>query len=358
MKTVPYNIRTLLVGLLFHLLLIAQAQEAERSINRSFPLNEIGKIVINNSYGAVKLNSWDKNEVNIQVNIVVDAGSEKRSSEILADIAIDLTAEPSLVKAITRLPNQNNSWWKSWGIFTSGKVDYTIDYLVQFPKTAAVEIDNHYGAIYLDEIDGKADISCAYGKIDLGELNHTDNQIQIQYTSKSHIGFILGGTIEADYSSLQIDQAQTLSYDADYTKSYINNVSSFDFNADYGNLTIENAQVVRGNADYLTISIGTIRQALELNMDYGGLDVDLIQDSTEYVSLDADYVGIKLGVDPDWTFAFSIDADYASFKTDFDLDYTEKITKNTSRIYRGIHKKGNHQLKISTDYGGIKLYQN
>lgn len=358
MKIASFKVRTLLVGLLFHLLLFAHAQEAERSINRSFPLNANGKIMIDNSYGAVKLNSWNKNEVNIQVTIMVDAGNEKKSSDILTDITIDLTSDPSLVKAITRLPHQNRSWWKSWGILGYGRVDYTIDYLVQFPKSAAIEIINRYGSIYLDEIDGKADLNCAYGKIDLGELNHKDNKIKIQYASKSHIAFISGGTIAADYSSLQIDQAQTLTYDADYTKSYIKNISSFGFNADYGSLTIEDAQAVRGNADYLTLSIGTIGQALELNMDYGGLEVDLIQASTEYVSLETDYVGIKLGADPNWTFAFLIDTNYADFKTDIDLDYSKKIIKNTSGTYQGIYQKGNHQLNISSDYGGIKLYQN
>jgi len=93
-------------------------------------------------------------------------------------------------------------------------------------------------------------------------------------------------------------------------------------------------------------------------MDYGGLKVENIQSSTENIDITSDYSGISLGADPDWAFNFSVKTEYAGFKTDFPLDYRKKIIESTDRYYEGNHKNGSNELKISADYGAIKLNQN
>jgi len=358
MKTVFNNPSRFLVLCFFLSVPLMNAQTLERNITKNFPLTPNGEIVIDNAYGTIKLNSWDKDEVLIEVIIKVKSKNEESAEEVLENINVEFDVTKNSIRATTLLPDRNRSWWKNWTLFGSTQLDYSINYLVQMPKTAQLNIDNEYGNIYLDETDGTTQLNCAYGRIDIGRLNHPNNTIEISYAPSSEIDFVNAATIEADYSGLSIAEAGQISYEADYTKSSFALVESLNFEADYGSLSIEEANVVSGEADYLTIKIGSINNSLDLNMDYGSIRVERIEASSKKIEINADYAGIKLGADPDWDFAFTVETEYAGFKSNFPLDYKKKIIESTERFYQGQYGNGNNQLNLKAEYGSIKLIQN
>ena len=87
-----------------------------------------------------------------------------------------------------------------------------INYTIKLPVKNSVHLNNDYGNIYLDRIDGHAKISCDYGRLEIGELHGRNNQLSFDYTSKSSIGYINSGKIDADYSGFTIDKAGDLVY--------------------------------------------------------------------------------------------------------------------------------------------------
>ncbi|NJN49935.1 MAG: hypothetical protein HC798_00705 [Polaribacter sp.] len=78
------------------------------------------------------------------------------------------------------------------------------------PKTNAVDLNNDYGSIYIDVLEGVANINCDYGKIDIGELLAENNSINIDYCSSSNIKYLKSGSINADYSKLNIEKSEKL----------------------------------------------------------------------------------------------------------------------------------------------------
>ncbi len=98
-------------------------------------------------------------------------------------------------------------------------MNYQINYKVKVPVTNSVDLSNDYGTITLNEIKGKAEINCDYGKILIGVYHTENNNINIDYTSNSEIEFMNGGTINADYSKFRIEKAKSVELNADYTKS-------------------------------------------------------------------------------------------------------------------------------------------
>lgn len=357
MKTKYFKSTTALLLLALSLGLIGQAQEAERNIQKNFPLPANGEVRIDNRYGSVKLSPWDKEEVQLIVNIKVDAGNQERSEEVLEEIEIEIEPTTNAISATTYIGENNRSWWSNWNVFRSNNINYSIDYVIQLPQSASMNIKNAYGDIFVDVTDGPATLDCSYGSIEVGELNHPDNSIEIQYAPNSHIDFIRGGRIVADYSGLSIEKAGKLQYDADYSKSEFDELDQIDFEADYGKLGIGKANVIEGDADYLSIKIGQLHQVLDLNMDYGGIQVRDIRATTERVRLSTDYTGINLEASAEWEFKFEVKTEYANFKSDFPLDYHKKIIETTDRYYSGTHRSDKNTLDISADYGSVKLYK-
>ncbi len=83
-----------------------------------------------------------------------------------------------MVSAKTRFEKSSRSW-SFWG--KSKNTSYKINYTVKMPKSNNVKVNNDYGNILLNEIDGSANINCDYGKITLGDLNNSNNKINIDY---------------------------------------------------------------------------------------------------------------------------------------------------------------------------------
>ena len=346
------------MGLILLSISIGWSQKNTRTIEKNLAIPSNGTVQIKNSYGSISLDHWDKNSVQFHVTITAEGKDESQLEAIFDGIDIQFDQGNDWVSAKTEIDISSASWWKNWRAFVNKGHNYSIDYVVQLPRSVNLDLDNAYGNIFLTETDGKARIKCSYGRIEVGQLNHPNNNIDLQYAPQSQIDFIAAGNVEADYSSINIKNAGEITLDADYSKSHFEKIDDLTFDADYGKLSIDNLGRIDGNADYLSIKIGALSEALNLVMDYGGLRVENIEGSTTNFSLSSDYTGIALKADPDWSFSFTIETQYAGFKTDFPLNYRQKIIESTDRYYQGTHLNGENLFEIKADYGSIKLYQN
>src|SRR4051812_26611426 len=94
MKTIlrAYKVLFLISSLAFGLQ--AQASddpkvEKKKTYSKSYPVTGTDKITLNNQFGEMKLITWEKNEVKVDVNITAKADDDKRAQEILDKITIE-----------------------------------------------------------------------------------------------------------------------------------------------------------------------------------------------------------------------------------------------------------------------------
>ena len=123
------------------------------------------------------------------------------------------------------------------------------------PVSNNLEVSNDYGGVNLDKIEGETKFDVDYGKLNIGELLNSKNDINIDYTNKSQIDFMKDGDINVDYSTLHVERSGRTKLNADYSNISFGMVTNLDFNCDYGSLKIDNAGNAFGNTDYLSIKI-------------------------------------------------------------------------------------------------------
>ncbi len=240
-------------------------------------------------------------------------------------------------------------------------MNYQIDYKIKMPVTNSADLTNDYGTISLNEIQGKADINCDYGKILIGSMFHANNSINIDYTSDSEIEFMNGGSINADYSKFRIAKAKKIDLNADYSDSVFENIEELDFTCDYGKVEVESGNIIQGSGDYLTMRFGTIYKKLRIEADYGGIKVDKMMKGFESITIHSDYAGIKIGLDDDVSFNFITKLSYGGFNYDGgNITYLKKVVKSSSKYYEGFVNKDNSGslVEISSEYGSVKFYNN
>lgn len=327
----------------------------EKTIKKEFNVNSNALLHINNSYGNLNITSWNENRVVIEVNIKTSGNNEEKVQNKLDEISVDFEASKDRVSAETIFNNRSKGWGWSWG--NNNNVNMQINYTIKVPIKNNVDLNNDYGNIILDRIDGHAKINCDYGRLELGELYGRNNQLNFDYTSKSTIGYINSGEISADYSGFTIDKAGNLTVKADYTNASIGRMENLEYTSDYGNMDIEELNNIRGTGDYITVDLGTVHGNIDITADYGAIKIEELAPDAGNVVIRTDYTGIKIGYNPQYHFDFEITTSYASVngKDDFTINVsTEKSSNKHYEGYYGSEGSGN-RISLSSNYGGISF---
>jgi len=330
----------------------------EKTIKKEFSVNSDALFKVKNSYGNLNITSWDQNKVMIEVHIKTNGNNEEKVTERLREIDVDFENNSSLVSAITRFGNKNNNWGWNWG--KRNNVNVQVNYTIKLPVKNSVHLNNDYGNIYVDRIDGHAKINCDYGKMEIGELRGRNNELRFDYTSRSTFDYINSGEIIADYSGFTVDKAGDLTVRADYTNAVIGEMGNLDYRSDYGSMEVSNVKNVQGVGDYIGIKLGEVHGNVDVSSDYGSVKISKMAADAGNILIKSDYTGIKIGYDSAYNFDFEITTEYAgvSGKDDFIISVSKE--KSSDKYYKGYYGKANsgNSVTIMSDYGGISFYKN
>lgn len=90
--------------------------EVRKKTHHEFPLNKDGKVILYNKHGALNVHTWDKQEVLIDAEIIVNSSSKSNAELQLNHIEIQVQNEVDYLKVATVLTEQDKSWWTNiWG---------------------------------------------------------------------------------------------------------------------------------------------------------------------------------------------------------------------------------------------------
>lgn len=327
----------------------------EKKITKRYEVNANALLEIDNKYGNIDITTWKQNRVEIVVTIKTNGNDEESVQKRLEEIDVKFDYTKSHVSAETQLENSNKSWWSKL-INSTNNVNLEINYRIKAPITNNVDLNNDYGSITLDKLEGNANISCDYGRLFIGELLGNENYLNFDYTRNSHIGVIKRGKINADYSEYTIEEAGTLDVVADYTKSNIEKVEHLSFNCDYGSMRIGLVKNVKGQGDYLGTEIGSVYSSLDLGLDYGSASIDKIMKDIQIINIDSDYTSLRVGYDASAPFSFKISTSYAKVKglEGRDFEVNKRHQTNTKDYFEGNYlSDAGGTVTINSSYGSV-----
>jgi len=332
----------------------------EKSLKKEFEVNSDALMKISNTYGNLDITSWNENRIVMEIKIKVSGNDEEKVINKLKSIDVDFSASPEMVSAKTIFNKENDSWWGKWTSGWNNNVNMKINYIVKVPVSNKVDLDNNYGSITLDKIEGTAHINCDYGQIILGELLGDNNYINIDYTDNSTIEYMKNGKINADYSGFEVMSAEQIDLNADYTQSKFNTVKELNYNCDYGGIRINSADMINGNGDYLKTKIGEVGKSITVSSDYGSIGIKELKSSAKAVTIKTSYSGVSIGFDNEAKFNFLIKTSYGGVKLDESIQIEKSQKHSNRKEYEGFYGSANsgNNITISSSYGSVKLINN
>ena len=148
----------------------AQAQtidkrEAEVTTTQSLEFGARGTIQIVDSFGSVKVEGWDKEEVELTVKKRTQKKYEPKDLDKAAKglerfkVTMETVGETSLLVINTKYP--------SWTPIFRGKTNLKLDYLIKVPRQSMLLIKHGIGEVEVNNVSGDIEATASIGEISL-----------------------------------------------------------------------------------------------------------------------------------------------------------------------------------------------
>ncbi|UKJ07573.1 hypothetical protein [Solitalea lacus] len=319
-----------------------EAQKTKKVI-RTYQVSSRDALSIDNKYGSVTVNTWDKSEFRVEVTITAYEDNEESAQQQLDRVSISDSKVGNEVKFVTNIESKGN-----WGRQRSsgGKQGLEINYVVNMPKSNPLSISNKYGATIIPDFNGALSINESYGSFSGGKLNSSENAIIVKYGSAT-IESIKKGNLDISYSKLILQKADDLTLAHRYGSLELGEVNNF-----------------TANIDYSSIRINAINQSGNINTKYSsGIKLLNVPKTLKSLAINSAYSGVNLNFDDNATFDVAIDVSYGDFG--YDKDKGAGISKvgsddkdwKPSKSYSGRYGTGasNGKIAISVKYGSVRF---
>jgi hypothetical protein len=142
--------------------------EKKKTYSKSYPVGSNDKININNQFGEVRINTWGKGEVKVDVTITVKAGSDERAQAVLDNITIEDSKNGDQVSFKTNIGKQE--WKEGKKNNNNNSQGMEINYEVNMPAANPLVLQNQFGKSFVPDMNGPVEITQKFGDLVAGNL--------------------------------------------------------------------------------------------------------------------------------------------------------------------------------------------
>jgi hypothetical protein len=326
----------------------AAHDEYTKVIKKEYTVNPNAQVLLDNKFGQIHCNNWDKNLVSIEVKVTVTASSLEKAEKMLNLVNITSEGTPANVQVRTMFDKDG----------FSGNSKVSVDYTVNMPASVNLSLTNKFGDVFLNELSGKGNLNISYGNMEVNKLLNSDNVIDIKF-GKGNFQYITGAMVSLKYSEMKVDYAGSLFLDSKFSDFEGSKIISLSLGCEGGNIDVENTSAITGKSKFSDINLGHLETKIDLDIQYGDCDVSGVGPDFTLVSLRNKYGDVTVNL-PEGA-SYSLDADLKFCDLDFPdnkATFTQKITTNTSKSYRAtVGSKSNPEAKVivRSEYGNVSL---
>lgn len=328
---------------------LAQSGIKTKTIKNEFVVGQDVKLKIETSFGKVHCNVWDKNLMTIDALITADARSEKDAQSLLDKITAEISGNSSLVEITTKIGNTGSN----------GKSkSFSIDYTINMPRSTTISVINRFGDLYIDECTSPAKINIEYGNLTINRLTHPSSSINLKFGNGT-INNTGDVKLNLEYSTFKINTASDVNSTTKFTTLDFGTLTSLVIDSEYDTYNFNEVNIITGSGKFSTLDIDKLNQKLDLNVEYGGLDVKSVSASFTIINIIASFNGINIGIPSSASYTLNADMSFGECRYPKASSVTVTEKSNTAKLFTGKVGSSNApsaKVNIKGKNSDIKLY--
>jgi hypothetical protein len=323
--------------------------EKRKSVNKTYKVSRTTVVKLSNSFGKIHVETWDKNEVKIDIDIIVRASNDDRAQDLLDKIRIEIDDDN---------PSAGLSFETSIGNNKSGRnTSFEINYDVSMPGYNSLELKNSFGDVYLSDLSGDADINVKYGNFNAGRLTG-NSDIDLSFGSGfSEIDAMTKGDLKVSYSKLGVEEIGILDVHSSFSTFETGKAETIDLIAKYGEVDIGEIDVLEADVNFSGFELGKINKSLVLNIDYGGSLEIGVGKTVQLLDITSSFGPVNIELDPGINAIVEARLSFCDLRYDEEsIKFSKIIKDHTSSEYEGkIGNGAGTRIKIVSKYGNVRI---
>jgi len=300
---------------------IVSAKEFMQTVNKNNSISMNGFVQLSNTRGKVEINTWNKNEVKVDVLITVNARNQSDANNVFERIRILFDSSNDKFSARTEIREMPKS---SWDYVRS---EYTIDYVVYMPKTCNLTLFNKFGDALIAELEGRAKIKVQHGNIRLKTIESLLT-LDLKYGNctvarafDSNITMSHGNikmkrvndiNLYTSYSKVNVDTADYIRSESINDTYTLGIVKEFRNNGRYDNIEITKVNNIIVVSKFTDFKINTIQDKADFNMVHGSVVVDEVTQGFSEISMVGERTDFQLKIEKGSEYQMAATAQNAS----------------------------------------------
>ena len=343
-----YNLSVILI--LFAFAVAGKNQdEKKKFIEKTHKVSASTVLRVENKFGKVEINSWEKNEFSIKVEMIGKGRNEERAQRILDNIDVDISESGAEVSYKTQIPNNNKN---------KNDEGFEINYTIYMPESNRLKVRNSFGDVTMGNRSADLDLDVSYGSMKVGNVEGFSD-IRLSFGSGS-IENTQEGDFTVKYSKLDIESGTKMDVEQGFSDVEIGEVDDLEIESKYGGLEIEKARKIDAEVHFSGFEIEELTGSLELDCSYlGDFSIDRLAKSFTLVDIDGKFGSYEISIEPGLAANIEAEFSFADLKVSSDVDATfnYQVKESNKATYRGKIGSGdpNKLIRIDSGYGNLRL---
>jgi hypothetical protein len=185
--------------------------EKKRTISKTYTVGADDRLSIDNTFGNVVVSTWDKNEIQVDIEIGVRAPSDEKAQRMMDEIMVSDNQGGKDINFITEIGNMGKGNKDNGnGNENENERKFYVDYKISMPSKNPLRIENSFGKVTIPDFTGSASITSKFGELttgkisnaklihvefgraDIGKLNNAD--LVLKFNSHSEVAGLAGSS--------------------------------------------------------------------------------------------------------------------------------------------------------------------
>lgn len=278
--------KTIICGVLVLLSYSTQGQnKLTKEIKKTHSLTNDGALYLENKYGDIVINGWDKNQIEIVVNIEANGKNENKAEELLGLINSNIEVSNKLVVVKSEIIKKKTGFFNKYigkiDPFKNEKANTVINYTISLPKHAEIEILNRYGDVVISDWNGKLKTTVEHGDIRILD-SITNSDLSINY-GKLRANTLYDTKISAKEASVSINNSKQLKLDSNGSDITLGVIENLELISNKDEFEANQISKAFGTIKYSTIVFNNVSN--KVNLDLSLAELRVLKFNTAYPKL-------------------------------------------------------------------------
>jgi len=312
-------------------------------LSKAFRINNSSVIDINNKYGDISIEKWEKDSIKVDIFIRVSEKSNDKLKKKMNDIRFDLTQSGHFIVVNTIVGDNKNMIFSEFNKLKEsigvGESQVEINMKVKVPNNLELKISNKFGNVYIDDYSGDMSINVANGKLKAHDLTGYVN-MKISF-GDANINTLSSGAIEVYYSDLNLGSAQKLRITSKTSDVTISEIEQLIVNSSRDTYKIRMINDFETESSWTDFTINEFRNKSDIRMNFGDITIDKIKNTFQNIYIDARSSKINLCFDRLIDINFDITTNQnMNLPTEAKIDKKEQVDSKEKTV-RYLGRTGN-----------------